>query len=108
MNLDAGGGSTAFTTSPVHEDSHERGDEAAMMQKGAPWRKRTHEDTTSTRLTTSVRRLTPPSRPTSSTTLGETATEEDVMGAGETHDETYHRLRCSMGVAEGGEQAPRS
>ena len=34
--------------------------------------------------------------------------EGDDVGAGETHDEGYNSLRCSMWVAEEGEHAPRS
>ena len=82
---------------------------SGMMKRRATWRKRSHRNSTPAHLTTSIRRLTPPDRATSSTSRG-VEVAEDEIGANETHDESeaYHRLRCCMGVAEEGEPTPRA
>ena len=71
--------------------------------------KRAKPDIEEPRSATSVRHLLPPSQPAgSAATVGEMEEEDlDDIGAGDTHDEGYHRMRCSMRVAEQREPHPR-
>ena len=91
--------------------SEERDDSdlSSFVQGAAPWRKRPLSNTTPTHLTTSVRRLTPPTASSGSVASSSTREEPvDDLGGNETHDEAYHRLRICMGVAEETEPLPRS
>ena len=56
-------------------------DLTALMQSGVPWKKRSRDNPLNTHLTTSIRRLEPPNRATSST-AGGTAPVLDDVGAG--------------------------
>ena len=77
------------------------GEGSASMQRTAPWKKRSSDRATSARLTTSVRRLTPPTASSGSAPSSSTREEPvDNVGGNETHDEAYHRLRICMGVCQ--------
>ena len=102
---DAGGGNAPNWE--LGAEAGEDNDLAALMRSAAPWKKRPRDTTVGTHLTTSVRRLEPPNRATSSSAGGTESAPDDV-GAGETHDEAYHRLRCCMGVTEEREPTPQA
>ena len=89
---------SCFTRAGGRSDARDDSDLSSFVQGTAPWRKRLSSEATSTHVTTSVRRLTPPTT-FSGAVAGSSSAEEptDDLGGDETHDEAYHRLRICMG-----------
>ena len=83
------------------------GDHSSLMRTNMAWRTRqTMQATSSVRVLAPKAPSTAPTAPTPSQPTGEEAVIDDV-GAGETHDESYHKFREEMGIAAPTEAAPR-